>query len=265
MESGDIFARISEAKFQRQESEMSDYVTGQHHTPSLHYRLLEPGTGPQPGENMDKIICVGKNYPDHAAELGDAHPEKPVLFMKPPSVLQSAHAVDERLNLILPNHSAQIHHELELVFRIDRDGYKMTVEEAQRALGAVTVGLDMTLRDLQTEAKKKGTPWTTGKVFVDAAVIGPWLRLSDVPNYLDEPFTLAVNDKIVQKATARQMSHSPAECLAYASQFFPICAGDILFTGTPAGVGSVQAGDKGVLLFGAVRYSVQWTNDIKKA
>ncbi|NBW80918.1 FAA hydrolase family protein [bacterium] len=214
---------------------------------------------------MDKIICVGKNYPDHAAELGDAHPEKPVLFMKPPSVLQSAHAVDERLKLALPSHSTQIHHELELVFRIDRAGYKMSIEEAQRALGAVTVGLDMTLRDLQSEAKKKGTPWTTGKVFVDAAVVGPWLRLSDVPNYLDETFTLAVNDKIVQKATARQMSHSPAECLAYASQFFPICAGDILFTGTPAGVGPVQPGDNAVLVFDSIRYAVQWTKEVTKA
>ncbi|MFZ9521167.1 MAG: fumarylacetoacetate hydrolase family protein [Silvanigrellaceae bacterium] len=214
---------------------------------------------------MDKIICVGKNYPDHAAELGDTHPEKPVLFLKPPSVMQSAHAVDERLQLTLPTHSAQIHHELELVFRIDRDGYKMSVEEAQRALGAVTVGLDMTLRDLQGEAKKKGTPWTTGKVFIDAAVIGPWLRLVDLPGHLDEPFTLAINDNVVQKATARQMSHSPAECLAYASQFFPVCAGDILFTGTPAGVGPVHAGDKGVLLFGPVRYSVQWSGEIKKA
>ncbi len=208
---------------------------------------------------MDKIICVGKNYADHAAELGDIHPEKPVLFLKPPSVLVSAHATDERLQLTLPDHSEQIHHELELVFRVDRDGYKMSVEEAERALGAVTVGLDMTLRDLQTEAKKKGTPWTTGKVFRDAAVIGPWVRLADFSNFADEPFTLAINDKVVQRATAKQMSHSPAECLAYASQFFPVCAGDILFTGTPQGVGNVKHGDKGVLLFGPIRYSVTWS------
>jgi len=208
---------------------------------------------------MDKIICVGKNYADHAAELGDIHPEKPVLFLKPPSVLVSAHATDERLQLTLPDHSEQIHHELELVFRVDRDGYKMTVDEAERALGAVTVGLDMTLRDLQTEAKKKGTPWTTGKVFRDSAVIGPWVRLTDFSNFTAEPFTLAINDKIVQRATAKQMSHSPAECLAYASQFFPVCAGDILFTGTPQGVGNVKHGDKGVLLFGPIRYSVTWS------
>lgn len=211
---------------------------------------------------MDKIICVGKNYAEHAAELGDAHPEKPVLFIKPPSVLRIADNQDAQTTLTLPNHSEQIHHEVELVFRIERDGYQMTIEEAKKALGAVTVGLDMTLRDLQGEAKKKGTPWTTGKVFIDAAVIGPWIKISEMPNHLEEPFTLAINDKVVQRATGQQMSHSPAECLAYASQFFPVCAGDLLFTGTPAGVGSVKAGDKGKLIFGSVQYSVNW---IKKA
>lgn len=211
---------------------------------------------------MDKIICVGKNYADHAAELGDAHPEKPVLFIKPPSVLRAAEANDAVVKLTLPKHSSQIHHEVELVFRIEKDGYQMTVEQAERALGAVTVGLDMTLRDLQGEAKKKGTPWTTGKVFRDAAVIGPWLRLSDFPNYNSEIFSLSINDKLVQSATALQMSHSPAACLAYASQFFPVCAGDLLFTGTPAGVGSVSVGDKGLLMFGSIRFLVEWTESL---
>ncbi|MEY3903481.1 MAG: hypothetical protein RL189_2787 [Pseudomonadota bacterium] len=211
---------------------------------------------------MDKIICVGKNYADHAAELGDVHPEKPLLFIKPPSVLRAAEANDALVKLTLPKHSSQVHHEVELVFRIEKDGYQMTVEQAERALGAVTVGLDMTLRDLQGEAKKKGTPWTTGKVFRDAAVIGPWLRLSDFSNYNSEIFSLSINDKLVQSATALQMSHSPAACLAYASQFFPICAGDLLFTGTPAGVGAVNVGDKGLLMFGSIRFLVEWTESL---
>ncbi|MEN9808912.1 MAG: hypothetical protein RLZZ488_479 [Pseudomonadota bacterium] len=211
---------------------------------------------------MDKIICVGKNYADHAAELGDAHPEKPVLFIKPPSVLRAAEANDALVKLTLPKHSTQVHHEVELVFRVEKDGYQMTVEQAERALGAVTVGLDMTLRDLQGEAKKKGTPWTTGKVFRDAAVIGPWIRLSDFADYNSEIFSLSINDKLVQSATALKMSHSPAACLAYASQFFPICAGDLLFTGTPAGVGAVNVGDKGVLMFGSIRFLVEWTESL---
>lgn len=209
---------------------------------------------------MDKIICVGKNYADHAAELGDVHPEKPVLFIKPPSVLRKALGNNEVLELSLPSHSNQVHHEIELVFRIDRDGFRMNVEEAQAALGAVTVGLDMTLRDLQTEAKKKGTPWTTGKIFPDAAVIGPWIELKDSREILQQEFTLAIDDAIKQRAKSRDMSHSPAECLAYASQFFPICAGDVLFTGTPVGVGPVEVGQSGTLQFGSVSYAVKWTS-----
>lgn len=214
------------------------------------------------GGIMDKIICVGKNYAEHAAELGDPLPEKPVLFLKPPSVLRTATNGEKPLLLQLPTHSQQIHHELELVFRVDRDGYQMTTEEAQKALGAVTVGLDMTLRDLQLDAKKKGTPWTIGKVFRDAAVIGPWVQLSDFPEYLTTPFTLTLNDKLVQHATGNQMSHNPVECLAYVSQFFPVCAGDLLYTGTPAGVSSVHPGDKATLAFGPIRYSVEWTQQV---
>jgi len=207
---------------------------------------------------MDKILCVGKNYADHAAELGDIHPEKPVLFIKPPSVLRQADANGETLNLSLPSHSQQIHHEVELVFRIDRNGYKMSVEEAQTALGGVTVGLDMTLRDLQGEAKKKGTPWTTGKVFIDSAVIGPWLPCSELPGLLETPFSLSINGSLRQRATGKQMSHSPAECLAYASQFFPIRAGDVLFTGTPVGVAEVKVGDVGELNFASINYRFTW-------
>lgn len=209
---------------------------------------------------MDKIICVGKNYTDHASELGDIHPEKPVLFIKPPSVLRKALRNNDVLELCLPSHSNQVHHEIELVFRIDRDGFRMNIEQAQEALGAVTVGLDMTLRDLQTEAKKRGTPWTTGKVFPDAAVVGPWIELSDSREILQQEFILSIDGSIKQRAKIKDMSHSPAECLAYASQFFPICAGDILFTGTPVGVGPVDVGQYGTLQFGSVNYSVKWVS-----
>lgn len=208
---------------------------------------------------MDKIICVGKNYADHAAELGDVHPEKPVIFIKPPSNLQTCPKNGAELKLSLPSHSMDIHHEVELVFRIDQDGYKMSLSEAQKALGAVTVGLDMTLRDLQQEAKRKGTPWTTGKVFRDAAAIGPWLELgTDAERILEQEFTLTIDGQLKQRGKASQMSHSPAECLAYVSQFFPVCAGDILFTGTPVGVGPVKLGQRAVLNFAGINYSVSW-------
>jgi 2-keto-4-pentenoate hydratase/2-oxohepta-3-ene-1,7-dioic acid hydratase in catechol pathway len=211
---------------------------------------------------MDKIICVGKNYADHSAELGDAHPEKPVLFIKPPSVLRRVFNNNETIELSLPSHSKQVHHEVELVFRIDHGGFRMSIEQAERALGAVTVGLDMTLRDLQMEAKNKGTPWTTGKVFPDAAVVGPWLELKTLPQFADEEFSLSLDGSIKQRAYAKQMSHSPAECLAYASQFIPICAGDIFFTGTPVGVGPVSVGQTAQLRFNKVIYNVRWTETV---
>lgn len=211
---------------------------------------------------MDKIICVGKNYAEHAAELGDAIPEKPVIFIKPPSTLRLGSTSESPLELSLPLHSADIHHEVELVFRIDRDGYKMSLEEAEEALGAVTVGLDVTLRDLQSDAKKKGGPWTIGKVFRDAAVIGPWIESSDFPKTMNQEFTLTINGVRKQCGRAKQMSHSPAACLAYVSQFFPICRGDILFTGTPAGVGPVTVGQTATLSFATINYSVIWTSRV---
>lgn len=208
---------------------------------------------------MDKIICVGKNYSEHSAELGDVHPEKPVLFIKPPSVLRTVSANGSLLNLKLPRHSEQVHHEVELVFRIDRDGFRMTRAEAEKALGAVTVGLDMTLRDIQQECKRKGTPWTTGKVFPDAAVIGPWIELQAGSKALEEVFSFALDGVQRQSAQGKQMSHDPFECLSYVSQFFPICKGDLIFTGTPVGVGPVALGQTGEVRYGPIHYKVTWS------
>jgi 2-keto-4-pentenoate hydratase/2-oxohepta-3-ene-1,7-dioic acid hydratase in catechol pathway len=132
---------------------------------------------------MDKIVCLGKNYLDHALELGDIVPEKPVIFIKPWSTLRAA-VQHEEIELIIPQHAGSLHFETEIVLRLDRGGYKLDLKEAEKCLGAVTVGLDMTLRDLQTQQKKAGHPWTTSKVFIDSAIIGPWVRLSEFPNYL---------------------------------------------------------------------------------
>lgn len=209
---------------------------------------------------MDKIICVGKNYAEHAAELGDLQPERPVIFIKPPSTMKKVLKNDEVLQLSLPTHSKDIHHELELIFRIDRDGYKLSLSEAEKALGAVSVGLDMTLRDLQSDAKKNGAPWTIGKVFRDSTIVGPWLESEHFQDVLQQEFTLTVEGQIKQRGALKQMSYSPAECLAYVSQFFPVCKGDILFTGTPKGVGPVTIGQTAILSFASINYSVTWTS-----
>ncbi|MCA2959290.1 MAG: fumarylacetoacetate hydrolase family protein [Silvanigrellales bacterium] len=207
---------------------------------------------------MEKIVCVGKNFLEHARELGDAIPEKPVLFLKPPSVLRVATSPEDLLELRLPRDAGVVHHEAEIVLRLDRGGYRLDVKEAERLIGAVTLGLDMTLRDRQQAQKKAGHPWTTSKVFPDAAVVGPWLRVSEFPDYLTEKFSFALDGRLAQQGFGTEMSFSPAECVAYISEFFPLCAGDLIFTGTPAGVGPVSPGQKGSLHWGSIHYSVLW-------
>jgi 2-keto-4-pentenoate hydratase/2-oxohepta-3-ene-1,7-dioic acid hydratase in catechol pathway len=207
---------------------------------------------------IDKIVCVGKNYVEHAKELGDAVPEKPVLFLKPPSALREASGSGEPLKLRIPPAAGELHHECEIVLRIDRDGYRMSVAEAQASISHVTLGLDMTLRERQTKLKKAGHPWEISKAFLDSAAIGPWVAVSEFAGYLDERFTFSVDGKVRQSGLGREMSLGPAECVAYASEHFSLKRGDLIFTGTPAGVGPVEAGQVGELKWGPVNYRVEW-------
>jgi 2-keto-4-pentenoate hydratase/2-oxohepta-3-ene-1,7-dioic acid hydratase in catechol pathway len=206
---------------------------------------------------MDKIVCVGKNYLDHAIELGDKIPEKPVIFLKPNSILRAA-IQNEEIELSIPENKGSLHFETEIVLRLDRGGYKLDIKDAEKCIGAVTVGLDMTLRTLQENLKKSGHPWTTSKVFPDSAVIGPWIRVSEFPNYLEENFSLFIDDEMKQQGQGKNMRFSPAEIISYISEYFPLSAGDLIFTGTPAGVSSVSTGQKGSLHFGEIKYSVNW-------
>jgi 2-keto-4-pentenoate hydratase/2-oxohepta-3-ene-1,7-dioic acid hydratase in catechol pathway len=208
---------------------------------------------------MDKIVCIGKNYLDHAAELGDKIPEKPVIFLKPSSVLRAA-VQNEELELSIPEDRGELHFETEIVLRLDRGGFKLDLKDAEKCIGAVTIGLDMTLRDLQATQKKNGHPWTTSKVFPDAAVVGPWIRVSEFPNYLDEPFSFMLNEEIKHQEVGSKMRLSPAEMISYISEFFPLSAGDVIFTGTPAGVAKINLGQKGILKYGDISYSVVWNN-----
>jgi 2-keto-4-pentenoate hydratase/2-oxohepta-3-ene-1,7-dioic acid hydratase in catechol pathway len=209
--------------------------------------------------DCDKIICVGKNYLDHAKELGDAVPEKPVLFMKPASACMVVRQ-EGQTSVPLPFNHGAVHHELEIVVRIARDGYFWSIDEAEASIDAVTLGLDLTLRDLQTTLKKAGHPWEISKAFPNSAVIGPWLDAAKFSNYLETPFSLTLDGKKAQSALGSQMRLSPAECLAYASEHFALKKGDLLFTGTPAGVGPVKSGQVGVLEWGSqLKYSVKFT------
>lgn len=207
---------------------------------------------------MDKIICVGKNYLEHAKEMKDPIPAQPVIFIKPPSVLKLAQQWGEFLNLKLPSNNDEIHYECELVFQIKASGYQLKNLSLNDAFSAVSIGLDMTNRTQQALAKAQGAPWTTGKVFPDAAVVGPWLSLSEFPSE-DIHFSFSLNEVEAQQASSLEMRMSPLALLQYVSHFFPVCAGDLLFTGTPKGVGRVQHGDRGLLKLGQQSYSVQWT------
>jgi 2-keto-4-pentenoate hydratase/2-oxohepta-3-ene-1,7-dioic acid hydratase in catechol pathway len=212
---------------------------------------------------MDKIICVGKNYSEHVKEMarlqGDSPVAKPVLFIKPPSVLRVAPVQGSRLELRIPPDAGELHHECEIVLRISQDGYRLSLEQAAAAISDVTLGLDMTLRDRQAALKKLGQPWEISKTFLDSAAIGPWVSVREFPEYLGEEFTFTLDGVLKQRGRGSEMGMSPIECVAYLSEHFPLKAGDLVFTGTPAGVGPVKAGQVGELKWGdRVRYSVKW-------
>lgn len=195
---------------------------------------------------FDKIICAGKNYLEHAKELGDDVPDRPVFFFKPPSCLVDT-AASAGKPVPIPRDHGSVHHECEIVYRI-------RVRDGRASFDAVTLGLDLTLRDLQNDLKKKGHPWEACKAFHHAAVIGPWVELSRFEDCLNVPFELKVNGSVRQSARGSEMATSPAGLLEEAHRFFHVCDGDLLFTGTPKGVGPVLPGD---------RLSLGWGNRLQ--
>lgn len=196
---------------------------------------------------MDKIICVGKNYLKHALELGGPVPTEPTYFLKPPSTLTTVSGNDGRVKL--PRHG-EIHHELELVFQIEKNlqGLK---------LKAYTLGLDLTLRDVQSRLKKEGLPWEKAKVFVNAAIVGPWQPLVSLEQTMNMEFTLKVNGELRQKGSGRDMRYTPDFVLKDAPNWWPVCDGDLLFTGTPEGVGPLRPGDQVNVSSTSIQYSFQ--------
>lgn len=205
----------------------------------------------------DKIVCVGKNYLDHALELGDPVPDKPVLFLKPFSVLKQATHWGEELTACFPEDSA-VQPECEIALLIAHDGFQLTLEQAKYSIAAVTIGLEMTLRTLQTQLKKQGHPWTIAKVFKDAAILGPWIPLHSFKNYFKTEFQLHIDGQKCQHAKIKDMMMGPAELLVYISQYFPLKANDIIFTGTPAGVTSLTRNSIAELNWDKYHFQVTW-------
>ncbi|OGT43698.1 MAG: hypothetical protein A3F13_07060 [Gammaproteobacteria bacterium RIFCSPHIGHO2_12_FULL_40_19] len=205
---------------------------------------------------MPTIICFGKNYQDHMHELGDKPVDQPVIFLKPTGILKTCKNWSETLNLYLPQE--ETHFECELVFKLKLGGYQLTKTQARDALDSFTIGLDMTKRNLQKQLKEAGHPWTIGKVFPDAAVIGPWIKIDNLESCLSQPFSFTLNNTVRQNSVGEKMLFSPIDLVVLASRYFPLSEDDILFTGTPSGVGKVTSGDKGVLQVGEDTYSVYW-------
>lgn len=204
----------------------------------------------------DKIICFGKNYADHIHELGDQAVTKPVIFIKPLSILRECKKWGATLNILLP--ADEVHYEVELVVKLKQGGYQLSTTNAANTIGWYTIGLDMTKRLIQAQLKKAGHPWEIGKVFPDAAIIGPWLPLQNLEDLLNLSFSFSLNGEMRQQSRGQSMLFKPAELISYASQFFPLCEGDILFTGTPAGVGAVQNGSLGLLQLAEHHYQIKW-------
>ncbi len=186
-----------------------------------------------------KIICIGRNYVDHAKELNNPVPTQPVFFMKPETSL-----LQKNNPFFYPEFSEDIHHELEVVVRISKVGKHIQKEFAKNYYEEIGLGIDFTARDLQASAKAKGLPWEIAKAFDHAAPIGKFLPKSHFSNVQNFEFSLLINNEIRQVGNTRDMIFSIDQIIAYISQFVSLKMGDLIFTGTPAGVGPVSIGDR---------------------
>jgi acylpyruvate hydrolase len=188
---------------------------------------------------VGKVVCVGRNYAEHARELGNEIPEKPVVFLKPNTAI-----IYSGEKIIYPNFSEDMHHEVELILLIGKKIKNADFNKAEDAITGYGVGLDMTLRDIQSELKKKGHPWTIAKGFDTSAVLSDFILKKDHKLTLNEMISLSINGAIKQRAKLNTMIFAPSKIVEYISSLMTLEVGDLIFTGTPSGVGKVVKGDK---------------------
>lgn len=186
-----------------------------------------------------KIICIGRNYIEHAAEMKSEVPEKPVWFMKPQTAI-----INKNQPFYYPEFSKEIHHEVEVVVKIKKAGKHIQEKFAHLYYDEISIGLDLTARDLQAEAKKKGLPWEIAKAFDGSAPLGTFVNLNEFENIQNIDFKLLKNGEIIQASNTKHMIFSVDKLISYVSQFVSLKIGDLIFTGTPKGVGPVKIGDK---------------------
>ena len=187
-----------------------------------------------------KIICIGRNYANHALELGNPVPSEPVIFLKPQSSILS-----HKHPFYIPEWTNEVHHEVELVVKIDRVGKTISEEHAPRYYSEIGLGMDLTARDVQMRLKANGHPWERAKAFDGSAVVGEFISLGDLGRDVqDLRFTLSNRDNILQEGCTQNMLFSVNQLIAEVSRFMTLKVGDLLFTGTPAGVAPVKSGDR---------------------
>lgn len=185
-----------------------------------------------------KIFCIGRNYAQHAKELGNAIPDEPIIFAKPPTAL-----LKDGAPFYHPDFSDDIHHEAEIVLRIAKNGKHIDPKFAHKYYNHLTIGIDFTARDLQSRLKTKGHPWEIAKGFDGSAPIGQFVALSTLPAVNNIGFTLLKNGQLVQNGNTANLLFDFDTLISYISKFFTLQQGDLIFTGTPEGVGRVQIGD----------------------
>lgn len=185
-----------------------------------------------------KIICIGRNYAKHIEELNNERPSEPVIFLKPDSSI-----LPKKMPFFIPDFSSEIHYEVELLVKINKVGKHIDKKFAHKYYDEIGLGIDFTARDLQYQCKEKGLPWERAKAFDGSAVIGNWVSKNSINDIDNVNFSLQVNDKEVQQGNTSNMLWKVDEIIEYISKYFTLKIGDIIFTGTPEGVGKVFAND----------------------
>ncbi|MCB2408734.1 fumarylacetoacetate hydrolase family protein [Hymenobacter lucidus] len=187
-----------------------------------------------------KILCIGRNYAEHIAELNNETPDEPVIFTKPETAL-----LQRGMPFFYPDFSTDIHHEIELVLRVSKNGKNIDPKFAHTYFDAIGLGIDFTARDLQSKAKAKGLPWDLAKGFDGSAPLSPTFKpVAEFADLANINFHLEVNGEVKQRGNSGMMLHNFAAQIAYISRFITLKMGDLIFTGTPSGVGPVKIGDQ---------------------
>jgi 2-keto-4-pentenoate hydratase/2-oxohepta-3-ene-1,7-dioic acid hydratase in catechol pathway len=186
-----------------------------------------------------KIICIGRNYSEHIKELANEKPEEPVVFLKPETAL-----VTGNLSVSFPDFTQDLHHEIELVLRISKTGKNIDIKDAGDHFDAIGLGVDFTARDLQAKQKAKGLPWEIAKSFDHSAPVSEFVPKTQFPDLNALVFSLSLNGSERQKGNSADMMFPFDEIISWCSRFFTLQPGDLIFTGTPSGVGPVQRGDR---------------------